>query len=543
MEKHDKAPGQQLETDSKSHHKFIKNLNNLLENNQLAEALPILHTLAGQNPNDPQLWVTAGLVALSLNKQEEASRSFELALKADPKNIDALYNSALLAMSRGLTDKAIEHFETIAAVNPKDADVYNDLAVIWINKSNSDKVKECFARAIELNPNYTQARKNAIEFAAEHNQQEWGRQLLDQNRNLPGLSDETVKDIIFWEGKISFESSDSAPVTIKSDRGVPSDRITGKKIAFFANHKEFVKDIIKRLEDDNNQIVEYSADSGQSMIELLNSVDLAWFEWCDNLVIEASRLPKTCPIICRLHSYEAFTEMPSQVNWENVDHLIFVNKSVMELVGEQSASIVAKTVIHNGVDIDRFIIPENKTYGKKIASVGYINYKKNPALLLYCFKKIYEYDSEFTFHVAGLHQDPRIKLYFDNFLKESPLPIEFCGWVTDMPQWYQDKDYVISTSLFESFHYSIAEGMASGLMPLIHNWYGAKHLYPEEHLYADPDACLELIKEFEKNDRCKQAQINRKFINNRYNLDDKFGQISRLMNKVIIEHSRKVVAV
>ena len=543
MEKHERALGIQLETGNKSHEKFIKNLNNLLENNQLAEALPILHTLAGQNPNDPQLWVTAGLVALSLDKQDEASRSFELALKADSKNIDALYNSALLAMSRGLTDKAIEYFETIASVNPEDADVYNDLAVIWINKSNSDKVKECFARAIELNPNYTQARKNAMEFAAEHNQQEWGRQLLDQNRNLPGLSDETVKDIIFWEGKISFESSDSAPVTIKSDRGVPSDRITGKKIAFFANHKEFVKDIIKRLEDDNNQIVEYSADSGQSMIELLNSVDLAWFEWCDNLVIEASRLPKTCPIICRLHSYEAFTEMPSQVNWENVDHLIFVNKSVMELVGEQSASIVAKTVIHNGVDIDRFIIPENKTYGKKIASVGYINYKKNPALLLYCFKKIYEYDSEFTFHVAGLHQDPRIKLYFDNFLKESPLPIEFCGWVTDMPQWYQDKDYVISTSLFESFHYSIAEGMASGLMPLIHNWYGAKHLYPEEHLYADPDACLELIKEFEKNDRCKQAQINRKFINNRYNLDDKFGQISRLMNKVIIEHSRKVVAV
>ena len=215
----------------------------------------------------------------------------------------------------------------------------------------------------------------------------------------------------------------------------------------------------------------------------------------------------------------------------------------MELVGELSASTVPKTVIHNGVDTDRFTIPENKTYGKKIASVGYIYYKKNPALLLYCFKKIYEYDPEFTFHIAGLYQDPRIKLYFDNFLEESPLPIEFCGWVKDMPEWYKDKDYVISTSLFESFHYSIAEGMASGLMPIIHNWYGAKHLYPEEHLFADPDACLELIKEFEKNDRCKQAQINRKFISNRYNLDDKFGQISRLMNKVIIEHSRKVVAV
>lgn len=543
LEKHEKAPGRQLETDNKSHEKFIKNLNNLLENNQLAEALPILHTLAGQSPDDPQLWVTAGLVALSLDKQDEASRSFEMALKADPKNIDALYNSALLAMSGGMPDQAIEYFETIASVNPEDADVYNDLAVIWINKSNIDKVKECFARAIKLNPNYTQARKNAMEFAAEHNQKEWGRELLDQNRALPGLSEETIMDIESWEDKIFPESSDNATVTIESGKAVPSDRIISKKIAIFANHKTFVTDIIKRLEDDNNQITEYSADSGQSMSELLNSVDLAWFEWCDNLVIEASGLPKSCPIICRLHSYEAFTEMPSQVNWKNVDHLIFVNKSVMELVGEPSASTVPKTVIHNGVDIDRFTIPENKTYGKKIASVGYINYKKNPPLLLYCFKKIYEYDQEFTFHIAGLHQDPRIKLYFDNFLKESPLPIEFCGWVKNMPEWYQDKDYVISTSLFESFHYSIAEGMASGLMPLIHNWYGAKHLYPEEHLFADPDACLELVKEFEKNDSSKQAQINRKFISNRYNLDDKFSQISRLMNKVVRENSRKVVTV
>ena len=112
-----------------------------------------------------------------------------------------------------------------------------------------------------------------------------------------------------------------------------------------------------------------------------------------------------------------------------------------------------------------------------------------------------------------------------------------------MPEWYKNKDYVISTSLFESFHYSIAEGMASGLMPLIHNWYGAKYLYPEEHLYADPDSCLELVREFEKADRSRQAQINRKFITDRYNLDDKFSQISRLMNKVVCENSRKIITV
>ena len=111
-----------------------------------------------------------------------------------------------------------------------------------------------------------------MEFAAEHNQQEWGRKLLYQNRALPGVSEETVMDIDSWENKITPESSENPTVTIRTGKAVLSDRITATKIAIFANHKAFVIDIIKRLEEDNNQIIEYSAYSGQSMSELLNSV-------------------------------------------------------------------------------------------------------------------------------------------------------------------------------------------------------------------------------------------------------------------------------
>jgi glycosyltransferase involved in cell wall biosynthesis len=260
--------------------------------------------------------------------------------------------------------------------------------------------------------------------------------------------------------------------------------------------------------------------------------DLAWFEWCDNLLIEATKYPKKCQIVCRLHSYEAFSDMPARVDWSKVDQLIFVNCSVEELVRPLLTKGIPWTVIHNGVDCAKFQIPEDKHFGKKIASVGYINYKKNPTLMLYCFKKIHEYDPEYTFHIAGAHQDARIKLYFDNFLKENPLPMKFYGWVNDMPRWYEDKDFVISTSLFESFHYSIAEGMASGILPLIHNWYGAKYIYPGEYLYNDPDQCLELLKNLEKSNIKEEAEKNRRYITGRYNIEDKFNQISRLLQKV-----------
>jgi glycosyltransferase involved in cell wall biosynthesis len=267
------------------------------------------------------------------------------------------------------------------------------------------------------------------------------------------------------------------------------------------------------------------------MLELMDWADLAWFEWCDDLLIEAAKYPKKCPIVCRLHSYEAFTEMPAQVDWSKVDQLIFVNRSVEELVRPQITGAVPWTVVHNGVDCDKFQIPPDKKYGKRIASVGYINYKKNPTLMLYCFKKIYEYDQEYSFHIAGAHQDARIKLYFEHFLKENSLPVTFYGWVNDMPKWYADKDYVISTSLFESFHYSIAEGMTSGLLPLIHNWYGAKYLYPPEYFYNDPDDCLKLLKKLENSNQHEEAEKNRQYITGRYNAADKFNQISWLLKR------------
>jgi len=102
-----------------------------------------------------------------------------------------------------------------------------------------------------------------------------------------------------------------------------------------------------------------------------------------------------------------------------------------------------------------------------------------------------------------------------------------------MPSWYDDKDFVISTSLFESFHYSIAEGMASGLLPLIHNWYGARNLYPGKYLFDDPDQCLDLLKQLESSDRKKMQTENRQLILNRYNQVDKSEEISDLVRQVM----------
>lgn len=479
----------------------------------------------------------AGLVAMTLKNQAAARKHFNQAVQIDPQDFDSGYNLAVLDMLEEDFDGALRVLSDLNRNHPGIARLQNDLAVVWLNKDDRSKAYEYFERALEFDPNYHFARESAVTLCIEDGHPDRARRLLKKNAEHSQSTEASVQDIERWQLRLDIPIDDPAPANKDSVPNEEADSaatpaVANQKIAFFASHQTFIQDIMRDLAV-SNEVRLFEGTTAEEFSALLEWADLAWFEWCDNLIIAATQLPKKCRIICRLHSYEAFTDMPGKVDWSKVDRLIFVNPSVQEIFEQQLSVKIAKNVIYNGVDVSRFSIPENKQSGKKIASVGYINYKKNPTLLLYCFKKIHEYDREYSLHIAGNHQDPRIQLYFDHFLKENPLPIHFDGWVEDMPTWYADKDFVISTSLFESFHYSIAEGMASGLLPLIHNWYGAKNLYPGKYMFDDPDQCLELLKQLESSDRKKLQTENREFILGKYNQADKSREISEIVQQVL----------
>jgi glycosyltransferase involved in cell wall biosynthesis len=516
---------------------LTRQANRFLVQDDLARAYPYVCRLAEQVRDGGQTSNTAGLMALSLGKRAEAERHFQRAVQQDASNRDAGYNLTLLAMGDGRWDDACAMLERLLKHHPDDAGLYNDLAVVRTNLDDFSGALHAYEKALERDPNFTKARRNAMQLVQKHRLFDYGKRLLEMNEKHQRLSEESKADIQRWRKTLSRASEENAPgVTDGKDASitvVPSDeKIKGKRIAFFASQATFVKDIITHLANDNDTRL-FSGQSLSDMRRLMEWADLAWFEWCDQLVIEATKFPKQCAIVCRLHSYEAFTDMPRKVDWRKVDRLIFVNKSVQEIFERQVRTSTPATVIHNGVDLEKFTLCPDKKYGKKIASVGYINYKKNPALLLYCFKKIHAYDPEYTLHIAGQHQDPRIQVYFEHFLRENPLPVQFDGWVEDMPHWYADKDYIISTSLFESFHYSIAEGMACGVLPLIHNWYGAGYLYPKDYLFNDADECLALLQRLENVDKHQAARRNREYIAQRYDQADKFEEIARLLASVM----------
>ncbi|MBI5266145.1 MAG: glycosyltransferase [candidate division Zixibacteria bacterium] len=498
---------------------MAQSINESLDRGDFQTAFQLLEKLNDGPSRSGGTLVVAGLTALQLNRPDEARREFEEALALEPNNTDALHNLALLDLAGNDPAAATARLRTLKRLQPNDASVRNDLAVLWQSQDKPARALAGFRQALRIDPNFSLARTNAMQLCLERGWRRTALRLLDQP------SDQACTTTVTAERnrwRRMFEATDrpSAPPT--------ATQLSGRRIAFFASHDAFVKDFISDFSTDNTVRV-FNGTTVERMKELLAWADVAWFEWCDHLLVAATKLPKRGKIVCRLHSYEAFTDMPEQVDWTGVDHLIYVNQSVRDIIGARIPASVPTTVIHNGVDTNRYNIPADKPTTKKIASVGYINYKKNPALLLYCFKKIHEHDPAYTLHVAGAHQDPRIQLYMENFLKRHPLPVFFEGWVEDMPSWYRDKQFVISTSLFESFHYSIAEGMASGVLPLIHDWYGADYLYPSEYLYADPDGCLELIRKLERTDLASMRTSNQTFIAERYNQAEATGCVRQVL--------------
>ncbi|MBN1102072.1 MAG: glycosyltransferase [Deltaproteobacteria bacterium] len=319
-----------------------------------------------------------------------------------------------------------------------------------------------------------------------------------------------------------------------SPEKAPSDR---PRLGVQAPNDTFLKEILNRLEPEF-QIIPLPSGSPDGLAEAMKSCDLAWFEWCESPLVSATRLPRIVPIVCRLHSYEAFGTRPEEVDWSRVDRLIFVSPKVRDLFFSRFHINQRSVVIPNGLDFSRFPLAPGKRYGKKVAYVGSISYKKGPQLLLQCFKAIHDMDPEYSFHVAGEFQEIRSRLYVMEMLPRLKLPVTFHGQVSDMPTWLADKDFIISTSLFESFQYAVAEGIACGLMPLVHTWPGSEGLYPRQCLFATAEECAALVRSYEKSDRIALAQGFRHELELRFDLGAECKKISALI-KETMEESRK----
>lgn len=494
------------------------------------------------------------------------------ATREHPNQVEIYYNLATLYHESGRIDEAMKNFQRSAELNPFDASIPNNLGVLYHKKGELGKAEINFKKAIEIEPDHTEAiyslgkiykkEQNSPKFESHKSQiKKRIEQIHESGKcdNAFALSEKLLKldpedaEILNNHAVLCHELGkvEEAQASIRKAKEIlPNDpsiqenyqmifqekkkviKNKRNKIAFFCGPDDkFLNDIIDRLSS-KYEVTRFRGGTVQDMHNLMKWSDVSWFEWCDNFIIHASKLPKICKTVCRLHSYEAFTDYIQAVNWKNVDDLIFVAPHIKEIVARQIPNLEQNVNFHvilNGVDIKKYAFKERQK-GFNIAFVGYINHKKNPSLLLQCIKHLVDIDDRYVLHIAGQHQELRFQLYFDHIIKEMNLGknVLFHGWVNDVHKWLDDKNFTVSASVLESFCHGIADAMACGLKPLIHNFIGAKELYPEKYIFNSVKDFSEMVLSDDYN-----SSEYRKYIEEKYSQERQFTEIENLLGSIV----------
>ena len=440
----------------------------------------------------------------------------------------------------GQMDAAFEAFDAYLREFPDHGSAWNDAGAVLYAQGRYAEAIRYFSQAVDLQGHPPQTYRNLVRayLAAGRPWQAmgWFETLCGE-----GLLDaELVEQIaeafiacrdcasameVLWRGRAALPDADRLAARIEALRGRRA------KIAFFwgGDGPTFLNDILDYARG-RYQVRTFEGKTTGQMHELMQWSDISWFEWCtDEMVVAASRLPKVCRTIVRLHRWEAYLERLDQINWQTMDVLMLVGNSFVRQALEQQVPDIARRIavvtIPNGVNLDKFKFRRRKK-GKKIVQLGHLRMIKRPDFTLQCMKKLYEIDPDYHLHFAGRWQDDALQQYLWHMTRQLGLEdvVHFDGYQSDVETYLEDVDYNVSSSLSESQGMGLLEAMARGIKPVIHHFPGAEEIFGREFLFRTPEEFCQRVLE-----PSYTPQRYRVFVERRYPLAGQLRHINELL--------------
>lgn len=448
----------------------------LAEQGRHEEALACMQEHLLDAPDDGEALNDAGALLHALGRYDEAAGHLHRALEhlGDERG-QALWNLAEVYLASGRPDEVMDLFDKMAAADLLSADLVNRTAEAFVSRGRTPEAIEALLRTLTVAPGQ--------------------------------------KDLI-------------APMLdmLKSSRAKIAFFCDSDQMSFLPAILDFVgKRFPVRLMRGMNK---------QHLVDNLSWCDIAWFEWCTSQVVLATRLPKVCRTVVRLHRYEAYESWPEQVDWDKVDRLILVGSTpvrsrLRRLVPglEERTQVVT---IPSGVDLEKFELLD-RPRGKDLACVANLRMLKNPMFLLQCFHRLHEIDPEYRLFFAGVYLDEVLYEYLEAMVDELGLRdcVFFDGWQDDVSAWLAEKHYLVSGSIVESQGLSILEGMARGLRPVIHTFPGCRDFYPDEYLFRTPEEfCRQIL------EAPYEPAAYRRFVEEKYPLAGQLASVDTLLREL-----------
>ena len=350
----------------------------------------------------------------------------------------------------GRIDEAEEFFLSVIEKEKNNKEAYNNLGVVAIQKEDVKGAIEYFTRSLEIDPFYKDAIVNYTDLLSTLNQHHIAIPLLEK------LVEKNPEDKEITQLLEDIRSNSK-----------PKLRIA---ILCFSGLESFLGDIVNFLKTEYEVRTCYT-NNEQEIKSAVEWADIVWLEWANQLTGHVTQnLPSISQkkVICRIHRYEVLTGYIQYIDWTKIDKAVFVADHIRDIAYETYPSIANETkchVINNGVDMQKFSFKQRES-GFNLAVVTYIHGRKNPAMWIEIMSRLTNLNPQYKLKVAGVTQEKEYKYYFENIISQLGLEknIEFFGKIDDIPRWLEKEDinYLLTTSVCESFGYTIAEAMAMG---------------------------------------------------------------------------------
>jgi glycosyltransferase involved in cell wall biosynthesis len=448
-----------------------------------------------------------GEIHLALERWEDSRRAFIHCVQLQPLRAEGFYNLGILAMKR-MEQLRQEYPAESVMTNGEKADYNQRLFLIFkeaekwliIASETPPPVTSYYLRA----PIYTflPDLKRAELYENLHHYTgttKYGIQARECYRKV-------YQQLPFnREVKQSLRRIESAITALTRDRR-PADK---PRIAIVNTTGQFTSHLAEIWKSRGYDVQTWRRPSAKE----LSAADVICCAWTDAQAVAVSHWDTDAKLFLRLCRYEAYTRLPSEVNWDNVDGLIVPSRHMKRFVLDRFGVPVPVHVIRHGLPLDRYSFMK-RSPGNNVAFVGYLHARKN---LMELADIVVRYPCK-IFHVAGRVQQQDLWRAFWWKLRESGCHrrVIYYGWVKDIDTWLDDvrASYLLSTSWNESFGYAIAEAMAKGIKPVIREFEGAGELWPEQCLYKEVSKALEMLGSGDYD-----SQGYRKWIEQRYDAE------------------------
>ena len=251
--------------------------------------------------------------------------------------------------------------------------------------------------------------------------------------------------------------------------------------------------------------------------ELAQQAKVIWVEWANEKAIDVANFKTDAKKILRLHAYEAFSQTMKYLDLNKFDVVIFIDDYIKDYIERQYGKVNGAVVIPNGIQLDKWVLKEE--WNNKVAYAGYLTRKKGIGELLLLAKSFPDYE----FHLAGKYQEDDIADWMNH---KKPSNVFVHEWQYEINKWYQDKTFILNTSLRESQAMTIMEGMACGLKPMVADWIGAKEIYGD-FVYKNMQDFKQLLEgEY-------SPSAYREFVRGNYNFEDTYQKIEEVIGVLV----------